>query len=168
MAIARHGSLTMPAIKQSDLFLQGEGDAWHERNKDKSRLPDPILEAMKACKLQPSAVLELGCGTGWRLREIGQIWVDVDILRGYDASQKAIEIGTDDFSDLIRMDIRTALTTEGTKKFDTIIFGFCLYVIDREDLMSIAAHTDRVLQDGGHIIIQDFLVDKPYKVAYKH
>src|SRR5215475_3387322 len=140
-------------MKQSDLFLQGEGDAWHERNKDKARLPDPVLNAIEACQLQPKTVLELGCGTGWRLIEIRDRYQTTHVS-GYDASEKAMNervlpnVFKDDAADCLK-----ALTYIRKGFYDLVIFGFCLYLVDREDLMMIAAHTDRVLKDGGHIVI---------------
>ena len=33
--------------------------------------------------------------------------------------------------------------------FDVVVFGFCLYLCDREDLFRIASEADRVLNDQG-------------------
>ena len=156
-------------MKQSDLFLQSEGDAFYERNKDKPRLPDPVIEAMQACQLQPRAVLELGCGNGWRLREIMLNYKPrPEHCMGYDASEEAIKNHV--YYNIAQADILHALETTKSSFYDAIIFGFCLYLVDREDLMMIAAHTDRVLQDKGHIIIHDFFTppNKQHKVKYKH
>ena len=52
--------------------------------------------------------------------------------------------------------------------FDIVIAGFCLYLCDRSDLFQIAAQMDRVLADGGHMVIYDFYTDVPYKNSYGH
>lgn len=154
-------------MKQSDLFLESEGDAFYERNRDKPRLPDPVLDAMAELKLQPKTVLELGCGNGWRLAEIEKLYKPTH-LAGYDPSEMAVkqQVFPKAFARVFRADA-TILQKIRASSYDTIIFGFCLYLVDREDLMMIAAHADRVLKDGGHIIIHDF-IDGPYKTPYKH
>lgn len=152
-------------MKQADIFRKSEGDAWHERNKNKPRLPDPVIEAMKACKIEPKKVLEIGCGTGWRLIEIEKLYDDV-WCAGVDASLAAATRACV-HSDVRHNDIMNEFEDIENDAFDLVIFGFCLYLVDREDLMMIAAHTDRVLKDGGHIIIHDFN-DGTYRCPYKH
>jgi len=154
-------------MKQSEIFLAGEGDAWYERNQDKARLPDPVLDAMNALGPAwfPRAVLEIGCGNGWRLRVLKKRWPLI-FCAGVDASRAALEDGR--IEHLYWDDALTTLTQTKTNFYDLIIFGFCLYLVDREDLFFIAAHTDRVLKDGGHIIIHDFMAEHPHRIAYKH
>jgi hypothetical protein len=38
-----------------------------------------------------------------------------------------------------------------------VIYGFCLYLVDREDLFKVVAECDRVLRGGGHVVIHDFI-----------
>jgi ubiquinone/menaquinone biosynthesis C-methylase UbiE len=52
--------------------------------------------------------------------------------------------------------------------FDFVCFGFCLYLCDRSDLFRIVAEADRVLTDGGHLVIYDFYVRSPYRRVYHH
>ena len=47
------------------------------------------------------------------------------------------------------------------QKFNFVVFGFCLYLCDREDLFRIALESDRVLQKTGWLIIYDFFAVKP-------
>jgi hypothetical protein len=54
------------------------------------------------------------------------------------------------------------------QKFDILIFGFCLYVLDREDLFATVAFADALLADGGHLAIHDFYPTFPQKVPYHH
>ena len=42
------------------------------------------------------------------------------------------------------------------KYFDFVIFWFCLYLCDRDDLFQIAKETDRVIKNEGFIIVLDF------------
>ena len=56
----------------------------------------------------------------------------------------------------------------GNDSFDTIIFGFCLYLCYKKDLFKIAYEADRCLQNEGTIIITDFYPPFPYKNRYSH
>ncbi len=48
------------------------------------------------------------------------------------------------------------------------MFGFCLYLCDREDLFRIACEADRVLKNPGWLLIQDFYSPAPVKREYHH
>ncbi len=57
--------------RQEQVFLDGEGDAWLKRNREKLPVKnDPVLKTLAACKIRPNKVLEIGCADGWRLREL--------------------------------------------------------------------------------------------------
>lgn len=146
----------------TETFTSADGDAWHERNKHKSREPDPVMESIERNKLKPKSVLELGCGTGWRLENIREkyksriagVEISKEAARGKDYifSANAAQL------DLMWMD----------GEFDLVIFGFMLYLVDRKDLFSIITAVDHVLDDGGHVIIHDFYSLKPYSRVYEH
>jgi ubiquinone/menaquinone biosynthesis C-methylase UbiE len=150
-------------MKQKDIFLAGEGDAWHARNRTNIGLRDPVSDAIEGLALEPKRVLEVGCGTGWRLKRLAHRYRCT--VAGIDPSPMALE-------DTWSMD-----TTTGTADslpfpdgaFDMVIFGFCLYLVDREDLFKVVAESDRVLHDGGYIIIHDFKAPmKTFARAYEH
>lgn len=152
-------------MKQAEIFLKGEGDAWHKRNKKMSRLPDMVLETIEKLELKPRSVLELGCGDGWRLEKLKGPTCHV---MGYDPSILAVNEGKKR-----GLNLEVATAKEGlyfTKEayYEMIIFGFCLYLVDREDLQMIVGLADRALKNEGHIIIHDFIVDTPYRRKYKH
>jgi ubiquinone/menaquinone biosynthesis C-methylase UbiE len=54
------------------------------------------------------------------------------------------------------------------KKFDMIIFGFCLYLCDRKDLFKIVYEADKCLAEYGYLIIYDFKPPFPYKNIYHY
>lgn len=157
-------------MKQSETFLKSEGDAWHKRNKKKPRFPDPVLDAIDKLGLQPRSVLELGCGDGWRLERLKNAKCHI---MGYDPSTMAIEEGKKRGLNIEVADAKEGLYFTKERYYEMIIFGFCLYLVDRDDLQMIAGLADRALKDGGHIIIHDFLderptPDGPYRIKYKH
>ena len=54
------------------------------------------------------------------------------------------------------------------QRFDIVIFGFCLYLCDREDLFRIASEADRVLRMPGWLFIRDFFSSMPRAKTYHH
>lgn len=149
---------------QREIFLAGEANAWLERNRNKIGRRDSVWDVIKDLKVQ--TVLEIGCSDGWRLRKMVdnsycESAVGVDpVVGGYLG-----EIG----KILIFRGTAETLPLNNTWKFDLVIFGFCLYLADPCDYFRIAAEADRVLADGGHLVIHDFAPpDRPYKVPYEH
>lgn len=148
-------------VKQSQVFLDSEGEKWLARNK--ARLPvknDPVLDTLSRFpQIQPKEVLEVGCADGWRLLELQKKYscgiTGVD--PGIDPSNRrnhSFLLG--EASDLPFADC-----------FDLVIYGFCLYLCDREDLFKIVAEGDRVLQEGGYLLVYDF-ASPPCRQAYSH
>jgi ubiquinone/menaquinone biosynthesis C-methylase UbiE len=54
------------------------------------------------------------------------------------------------------------------QKYITFIVGFVFYVIDRELLFQSIAEIDRVLKNGGFVVIIDFFSEKTLKNNYAH
>lgn len=152
-------------MRQAEAFLAGEGDAWYERNRFKPRLrDDPVLTVIEECELKPEAVLEVGCGDGWRLAVLREAQPTAWCC-GVDASKIAVERAR---TKGLSVHQSNFMTGTWTRMFDLIIFGFCLYVVDREDLFRWVQLTDNLLNEGGHIIIHDFVPEYPYRRAYAH
>ncbi|HEY6021571.1 MAG TPA: methyltransferase domain-containing protein [Candidatus Paceibacterota bacterium] len=148
------------AEKQADIFLEGEAENWLARNINKLPVKDdPVMEAIESSKIKPDSVLEIGCSNGWRVKAMKENW-DCRAY-GIDPMFKTTLWncckGTADDLSLFEND-----------KFDLVIYGWCLYLCDREDLFAIAMEGDRVLEDGGYLVIHDFHTAKPYKNKYKH
>jgi len=157
-------------MKQKNVFLESEGDAWYERNVSAlnlRKLPeeDPLLLEILNLPLKRGAtILEIGCGDGARLGWLREN-LECDCY-GVEPSKKAVEVANG----------RNITVYQGAadklpfndKTFDVIIFGFCLYLCDREDLFRIAAEADRVVRNTGWILIQDFYSPTPLKREYHH
>ena len=149
-------------MKQSEIFLTGEGRAWTERNKHK--LPpaiDPVLNAIKTVGLDPDNLLEIGCGNGWRLAALEEA---IPGTRAYGIDPAV----TDQRDPQVVYGTANRLPNNWTEQFDLVIYGFCLYLTDREDLFRIASEGDRILADGGHLIVHDFAPEKPCSRPYEH
>jgi len=50
--------------------------------------------------------------------------------------------------------------------FDGVIFGFCLYLCDHEDLFKIAQEADHVLRKKSWLVIKDFFSLRPVSRDY--
>ncbi len=159
--------------KQKEIFLEKEGNAWFERNhlkiqNRKMDLQDPIIKALSNFLDNKNnknlQLLEVGCGEGKRLH-----WI-ADNLKmncyGIEPSVKAIEFANNKDVKVIK-GTADVMNFED-KKFDFVIFGFCLYLCDRSDLFQIAKEADRVLKNSGYIIIHDFYSPTPFVREYHH
>jgi len=160
-------------MKQRDVFLQSEGDAWLERNTPRGAtraLPDcdevllAILQLPLSPTAAPSKLLEIGCASGSRLA-----WLRDN--RGFDCygldpSAKAVSAAS--AQGVLAQQGTAEKLPFGAAAFDVVVFGFCLYLCDREDLFLIACEADRVLRNPGWLVIQDFYSATPCQRPYHH
>ena len=109
-------------------------------------------------------ILEIGCGGGTRLN-----WLKNNLnadCYGVEPSAKAVAAAC---AKGIRAKQGTADALPfDTGSFDIVIFGFCLYLCDREDLFRIASEADRVLRTPGWLTILNFFSPIPRVKNYHH
>lgn len=155
---------------QEDKFLAGEGDQWFLRNKslmdDGSMLKkDPPLSIIEKYNLKPLSILEIGCSNGYRLAELKKRFNCRCV--GIEPSVKAIEEGKKLFPEIefIQGTLDNLPTDE---KFDLVIINYVLHWISRDILIKALSELDRVVKDGGHLVLGDFLPDFPCKNKYHH
>jgi ubiquinone/menaquinone biosynthesis C-methylase UbiE len=87
---------------------------------------------------------------------------------GIDPSPTAISNGQRQFATLdLRVGTADQLFAENGS-VDVLWYGFCLYLVDRPLLQTVVAEGDRVLRDGGLLVIHDFDPGKPRKRQYVH
>jgi SAM-dependent methyltransferase len=146
-------------VKQTATFAAFEADAWFARNKDRLGQYDPVSEAIKDAGIAPRHVLEIGCANGWRLKRLQEAY-------GCRVAGAELSRHAETFIHTVSADELSKWWAPHT--FDMVIFGFCLYVCDREDLFKIAYEADLVLKEHGWLILHDFLSDSPHSVVYKH
>jgi ubiquinone/menaquinone biosynthesis C-methylase UbiE len=159
-------------MSQRDVFLDSEGDSYHRRNKDKLvRLDemaanDHVLVSLSALPLEIESVLEVGCSNGWRLEALRRRYGAR--CCGVDPSSEAIAEGTGLFPGIsLRTGTADRLPFDDST-FDLVIFGFCLYLCDREDLFRIASEGDRVSKGRAHVVVLDFFPPFAYRNEYGH
>jgi len=166
-------------MKQKSIFLSGEANAWFLRNQDSLKNKDfsqdlvvnEIIEIITNSQIEldlkreRGRLLEIGCGEGGRLEYLQNNY-NLECF-GVEPSKKAVEKA---ISRGIEAKIGTADQLDFEDNyFDFVIFGFCLYLCDRDDLFQIAKEADRVIKNKGFIIILDFFhPTKNRKNIYTH
>jgi ubiquinone/menaquinone biosynthesis C-methylase UbiE len=161
-------------MKQKDTFLRSEGDAWFARNQqaiEVRKLPedDPLLqEIIELLQINDVGaglkILEIGCADGTRLAWLKNNF-NADCY-GIEPSGQAVAAAC---SKGINVHQGSAdLLPFDNHSFDIVLFGFCLYLCDREDLFRIAYEADRVLRSPGWLIIHDFFSSVPKAKKYHH
>lgn len=159
---------------QKKKFLSTEGDEMYKRNEkfyenndtDNDFLAQKILQIFKKKKLKnKSKILEIGCGDAYRLKYLSKK-LKLNKIYGIDPSKKAIKKAN---SSKVIAKVGTAdCLPFKNKQFDIVVFGFCLYLIDDEDLFRVIQEADRVLKNNGYIVIYDFYSIKVKYKSYKH
>ena len=160
--------------KQKDVFLESEANAWFERNHASIQersfgKNDPIISALYTCLGSDSQegggkLLEVGCGECKRLH-----WITENLglqCYGVEPSEKAVALAS----------AKTVQVIQGTadqlhfenQTFDFVVFGFCLYLCDRDDLFQIAKEAHRILKPNGWLVIHDFFAETPVAREYHH
>jgi len=131
----------------------------------KDKYNDEFSKKRMGREINCSNLLEIGCGEGHRLQWLQEnlgikcFGVEPSNMAVNEAKNKGVDVkqGSADKLDFI------------DKSFDILVFGFCLYLCDRDDLFKIAHEANRVLKDNGIIIIMDFFsASKNTKNNYHH
>ena len=161
----------MNEFQQRDIFLGGESDAYFRRNQmayavEQANQESVALSVARRYVSSAGSALEIGCANGLNLERLRR--ATGCRTAGIDPSANAIESGKRDFAGIeLRLATADALPFED-HSFDLVWFGFCLYVTDRAALPRIVQEADRVLKDGGYIMIVDFDPAQPVRVKYAH
>jgi ubiquinone/menaquinone biosynthesis C-methylase UbiE len=159
-------------MSQKDIFIASEGDGYYQRNRarlasaENTIAADRVLADLAALDVRPLRALEIGCSNEWRLEALRRKYGARCF--GVDPSSEAVKEGVAQFP-AVHLQVGTADELPfATDAFDLVIFGFCLYLVDRPDLFKTVCEGDRVLQDGGYLVIFDFSPPFPYRNRYKH
>lgn len=155
---------------QADSFLTGEADQWFARNREalaaRQAEDDPVMAAIDRLGLTPRRAVELGAANGYRLDWMRDYFGTDGI--GIEPSAAAVADGHQRFPDI---KLEQGLAHDIARldgPFDMVIFGFCLYLVDRDGLFGLAAAVDQALASGGHLVIYDFQPPMPLRNAYAY
>ncbi len=162
--------------QQASVFRDGEGDAWFERNRDALLTPkapdwvETLITGLDNCAAIAS-VCDLGCSNGWRLARLASKFASGARLYGVEASSKAVADGRGRYPGLdLREGVLDALPIDdhGDGPCELVIASFVLHWVDRNLLARTISEVDRVTAWGGHLVLADFLPDKPERRHYHH
>jgi len=164
-------------MQQKNIFLESEADAWFERNhqavtKRNFATDDSVAAAIVEIAGMPQYVgdnsklqiLEVGCGEGKRLAWLAEN-LSFEVF-GIEPSALAVEQACGCGIAAQRGTADQLPFKDST--FDIAIFGFCLYLCDRQDLFRIAQEADRVLKPDAWLVINDFFSPTPVRREYHH
>lgn len=152
-------------IPQSQKFLTGTADDYYHRNKADLGKTDPVMPLIERIGLRPGKVLEVGCANGWRLERL-QAKYGCEVS-GIEPSRAAV---VDAERQAAIDDVGHRRIIQGTAddlgywdslSFDTVIIGFCMFLIEPWQWLRVAAEVDRVLMNGGALIVHDFTMPYP-------
>ena len=157
---------------QKNTFLKYEADEWFNRNKEVilnyQSSNDYVLNLIKDYQIKFGSILEIGCSGGYRLNAIKNSYKNTQVF-GIEPSEKAIKYGEQNFKDICFVHgTADDLSYFDDESLDLVIVGFVFYVVDRNILMKVVAEIDRVLKNGGSIIIVDFFSVRSLKNHYHH
>ena len=160
-------------MDQSKIFLKSEANAWYKRNfkiiRNNLLKKDILLiQLEKVIRKYPSKkinILEVGCSNGRILHYLKLKFPKVKVF-GLEPSKLAIKnkLNNEIF---IKNGVADKIPFKN-KKFDFLIFGFCLYLCDSKDLISIVQEANRVTKSSAYIAIDDFFSNKIQYKKYHH
>ncbi|NOH63917.1 methyltransferase domain-containing protein [Vibrio sp. RE88] len=161
---------------QEKIFLSSEADQWFLRNEEvirsKSKETDHLFQlcsslAGAGLSLEGMSVLEVGCANGYRLSWLKSLGCKV---KGIEPSAKAVENSIQNeilLEHEIEQNDAASFFDNNEKRFDIILFGHSLYLVDPESYSKIVHGTMSALNEGGYIAIFDFNA-VPHKRTYHH
>ena len=157
--------------KNKTFFEGGEANEWFRRNKEalESRInnstTDLLVDWLKPFATEISDVLEIGCGSGHRLKKMADSFSAKGF--GVEPSFEAIEYIENTFPQIVAKK-GFGDDVPFTQKFDLVHLGFFLYLVDRELYLRCISEADRLVKFGGFLSIIDFDTPYPYSNPYTH
>ncbi|SDJ32982.1 Methyltransferase domain-containing protein [Pedobacter sp. ok626] len=157
---------------QKEAFLAYEANAWFERNKvvidNYHPEKDRVISLITEYGLKPEKVLEIGCSAGYRLNGLKEKISGTQVF-GLEPSTEAIEYGRKNYPNVNFVHgCADDLSHFEDNSLDVVIVGFVFYVIDRNIFYKVVSEIDRVLKNGGILIIVDFFSESSLKNTYQH
>ena len=152
--------------KQSDVWLETEGNNWFARNGEflgkKNDIASSILDIYG---IKPRRALEIGCANGFRLAALNERFGTA--VTGVDPSVKALEDGKKKYPN-VRLMRGMAESFVLEEKFDLVIVNFVFHWVGRDVLLKAAANADGCVEDGGFLLIGDFGTENFLRRSYHH
>jgi SAM-dependent methyltransferase len=156
-------------VLQDNLFSDFEGDRWFERNRRALNAFDASadlpLKLIGFYDLLPERVLEVGAANGFRLAAIHERTGAQAVA--VEPSAQAVLNGKASFP-FITFIRGTASAVPLREAFDLVIVNFVFHWVDRQSLLRAVAEVDRLVRDGGYLLIGDFYPANLLQIHYHH
>ncbi len=154
---------------QGNVFIRSEADRYFERNKSALTSADWSLDLplrlIDLYKLQPRSVVEVGAANGFRVATIAERFGARVVA--VEPSAQAIADGKRRFPD-VQFIQSLANEIPLQERFDLAIVNFVLHWVARDTLLKSVAEIDRLVVDGGFLIVGDFAATNQLRVKYHH
>lgn len=154
--------------RQDEVFLH-EGSEWYRRNQRvlESYTEDRIVNFVIQKNLAQKAILDLGASNGWRLRMLAP-HTQAELF-GIEPGEEAVKAAESlKPRAIVTRGVSHDLSQFADQSIDLVIISFVLHWVDRAQLLKTVAEVDRILANGGYIIIQDFDPGFAAKTNYHH
>jgi SAM-dependent methyltransferase len=149
--------------------MHSEGDRWFARNRAAlngfdagADLPMRLLDLYD---LRPESILEIGAANGFRLAAIHML--SGARVVGVEPSAQAILEGRASYP-FVTFVRGLAHAIPLRESFELVIVNFVFHWIDRARLLPSVAEADRMVREGGFLIIGDFHPANRLRVPYHH
>jgi cyclopropane fatty-acyl-phospholipid synthase-like methyltransferase len=145
-------------ISNLKLFEKKEADKYYQRNikyyKNNSE-DEKLSNFLKLNLIQGNTILEIGCCNGKKLDQYRR-YLGSSKTIGTDISKKAINEGKKIYRNIAFKNISSLEIDKLQTKFDIIICGFFLYLLDRDQIFNQFNLIYKNLKTNGFLIIEDF------------
>jgi SAM-dependent methyltransferase len=156
-------------VLQDRLFSDFEGDRWFDRNRGALNAFDPAadlpLKLIGLYGLNPERVLEIGAANGFRLAAIRERTGAEAVA--LEPSGEAIRNGKASYP-FVTFIRGTVSAVPLRDSFDLVIVNFVFHWVDRQNLLHAVAEVDRLVGEGGYLLIGDFYPANQLQVRYHH
>ena len=158
-------------MNQKKIFLNKEGDQWFKRNSNRhlGNFIDININSFIPLVKDKDKILEIGTSDGRIL-----VYLSIKVpkfnlsLFGIDPSYESINSGSQKYPNLNLKQGTSDQIEFDDNYFNIVILGYCLYLVDRELLFKTISEVDRILKQGGYLVITDFETPFPVKRNYEH
>lgn len=170
----------MKRPNQEDYYVRAEADAYFRRNlpamvqKNLARKQGQqavagtlrLIELARRANLKPQATLDIGGSNGYFVAAFQKTFNCKAIL--VEPSREAVAYARKTYKRVKAIQGVASKLPLADDSVDVVILKGVFCWIGREALLKAVAEIDRVLVDGGHLLISDFHTDAPRKVVNHH